>query len=495
MYSIVFAILVSANLTAAFFRLPCASPILVERADPVVNPGQVSGHVHTIMGGNGFGFQMDYASTQKSTCSSCSVVQDMSNYWTPSVYYRAKNKTFTAVQQTGGALIYYLQRKDPNDPSSINLSAFPEGFRMIAGNPTLRSYRDVVEQNAINWACIGTDDATTPHFPKKNCPSGLRMQVFFPSCWNGKDVDSPDHKSHVAYPSGLDHGICPPGFPKRFISIFYEVLWATPEFSDMWYGDDQPFVLSNGDPTGYGLHGDFVNGWNVTTLQLAIDKCNIESGVIEECPYFDFISNEVAQSCRVPNSINEQIFGTMDKLPGCNPVQAGPENAKPPPASSCDAPHTIEKPRFSFTDMTESKHFAYTGCGLDPGGQPRTLQGASMENDMMTVESCIDFCIGKGFNIAGVEYSTQCFCDNSLFEAKARAPVSGLLRNCAMPCSGNNKEVCGGGGLISLYQKCAPNDCKNVNLVYINGTGGSNSGQTAAGTAAGNPIKLPQNGH
>ena len=34
----------------AFFRLPCADPLVVERADPIVNPGAVAGHVHTIMG-------------------------------------------------------------------------------------------------------------------------------------------------------------------------------------------------------------------------------------------------------------------------------------------------------------------------------------------------------------------------------------------------------------------------------------------------------------
>lgn len=77
--------------TAAFFRLPCGAPIVVQRADPIVNPGALSGHVHTIMGGNGFGFEMDYKSTQKSTCSSCIVTQDMSNYWVPTLYYKVSN--------------------------------------------------------------------------------------------------------------------------------------------------------------------------------------------------------------------------------------------------------------------------------------------------------------------------------------------------------------------------------------------------------------------
>ena len=45
------------TLTSAFFRLPCTAPLVVQRADPIVNPGALSGHSHTIMGGNGFGFE------------------------------------------------------------------------------------------------------------------------------------------------------------------------------------------------------------------------------------------------------------------------------------------------------------------------------------------------------------------------------------------------------------------------------------------------------
>lgn len=63
---------------------------------------------NTVIGGNGFGFDMNYASTQASTCSSCRVMKDMSNYWTPTLYHKNDNGTFTSVPQIGGGLIYYL---------------------------------------------------------------------------------------------------------------------------------------------------------------------------------------------------------------------------------------------------------------------------------------------------------------------------------------------------------------------------------------------------
>ena len=37
----------------AFWRLPCAKPVLNARADPIVAPGMASSHSHTIMGSSG----------------------------------------------------------------------------------------------------------------------------------------------------------------------------------------------------------------------------------------------------------------------------------------------------------------------------------------------------------------------------------------------------------------------------------------------------------
>jgi hypothetical protein len=145
----------------------------------------------------------------------------------------------------------FSQRQDERDPEySKGLLAFPEGFRMLAGNPLLRNYTDTLEQQAISFACLGVSGPETPHFPAQNCPQGLRTQVFFPSCWDGVNFDSPDHKSHMAYPSGYNSGFCPTSHPKRFVSLFYEITWDTADFADMWYDGHQPFVLSSGDSTG-----------------------------------------------------------------------------------------------------------------------------------------------------------------------------------------------------------------------------------------------------
>ena len=92
---------------AAFFKVPCTSPVVVERADPVISPGKVSSHAHTVMGGNGFGFSMNYAQARAASCSTCKAKGDNSNYWVPSLYFQASNGSFISVRQNGGMLVYY----------------------------------------------------------------------------------------------------------------------------------------------------------------------------------------------------------------------------------------------------------------------------------------------------------------------------------------------------------------------------------------------------
>lgn len=64
-----------------------------------------------------------------------------------------------------------------------------------------------LQQKALGFNCLNYGGTPEPslgrhYLPDKsfidaNCPDGLRLELMFPSCWNGKDTDSPDHRSHV----------------------------------------------------------------------------------------------------------------------------------------------------------------------------------------------------------------------------------------------------------------------------------------------------------
>ncbi|KAH8203824.1 hypothetical protein TruAng_002001 [Truncatella angustata] len=428
----------------AFWRLPCSSPVMVERADPIMDPGVVSTHAHTVMGSNLFNFSMTYVNTQTATCSTCKIKQDQSSYWVPTLYYHAENGFLRTAESACVLTLIVRQRQDEKDPEfNQGLIPFPKDFRMIAGNPMNRNLSNSIEQSAVSFVCLGITEPATPELPRHNCPNGLRTQLIFPSCWNGKDLDTSDHKSHMAYPTGTDSGACPSTHPKRFITIFYEVTWDVDDFKDSWYDNKQPFVFSHGDPDGYGYHGDFLNGWDVDVLQKAITVCTDDSGAIEKCGVFDLRTDEDMAACKVLPRVKEDVAdGVLAALPGCNPIQAGPEEAAL--YQNCGAVNEIGNPVLPFTDMSQTLKWGYIGCVKDPAGQSRTLDGAQQDKPDMTVDACIKYCDDAGYTYSGLEYKTQCFCGNSI--AAERMPANGTMGRREYNCGGNAKQICGGYG-------------------------------------------------
>ena len=78
----------------------------------------------------------------------------------------------------------------------------------------------------LRWSCSGSPDLASRHYPL--CPTGEdTVRIFdFPSCWDGRSVDSPNHRSHLGYPDGA--GFCPPGtFPVPQLHL--EVAYAVPD--------------------------------------------------------------------------------------------------------------------------------------------------------------------------------------------------------------------------------------------------------------------------
>ncbi|KAM3075161.1 hypothetical protein ACMFMF_005840 [Clarireedia jacksonii] len=94
--------------------------------------------------------------------------------------------------------------------------------------------------------------------------------------------------------------------------------------------------------------------------------------------------------------------------------------------------------------------WASQGCYLDVG---RTLtDGQYIDNVNMTDESCISYCSSKSLNYAGTEYSSECYCGNTLTIGAGPAPAS----DCEMPCVGNSSEPCGGPNRLNLFWNGKP---------------------------------------
>jgi hypothetical protein len=314
----------------AFFRLPCAKPVVNGMIDPIVAPGKANAHAHTIMGANGISLTSTYDDMRASDCSTCKVMADKSAYWIPSLHYQFPNGSFQMVDH-GGMLVYYLQRGGANE----TIKAFPPGLRMLTGSPFTRNNTGSDESKAINWNCIDYSNNNnypeTPGMDHTVCANGLRAQVFFPSCWDGVNLDSADHKSHMAYPDGINNGVCPKSHPVHLISIFYEVYFSVDPFNKL--NDGGNFVLSTGDRTGYSLHGDFLNGWDQGILQQAVDQCTNDSGVLEDCTVFTsqnlLYTDAQTNACLAKDPVGVPVDGLLPNLPGCIAIQNGPQQAVP----------------------------------------------------------------------------------------------------------------------------------------------------------------------
>ncbi|KAF2140371.1 uncharacterized protein K452DRAFT_230488 [Aplosporella prunicola CBS 121167] len=331
----------------AFWRMPCRGRTGLARIDPIVDPGKVSSHSHSIQGSSNFAMDVTSAELRNGDCTSCQVTQDKSAYWTPPLYFQYTNGTTVIVPQMGGMLAYYLLYGD-------DVKAFPENFRMLAGDPYQRNFtlpvpdpakpwtgedktQKALAQKAIGFNCLHYDvnppeGTLYRHFlPDKqfldeNCHDGVRVELMFPSCWNGKDTDSDDHQSHMRYPDQTITGTCPEGFETRVVSLMYETIWATETFK----GVDGQFVFSNGDPTGYGYHGDFITGWDHDFLQNAVNTCTSSTGLIEDCPLFNIQTEAECEECKfeVPDSLkDEDCAGPAPSICGNPAIQSGPARA------------------------------------------------------------------------------------------------------------------------------------------------------------------------
>lgn len=99
----------------------------------------------------------------------------------------------------------------------------------------------------------------------------------------------------------------------------------------------------------------------------------------------------------------------------------------------------------SVTDLPSG--WSYSGCWID-GAEGRVLTNQQPDNQNLTVESCIVTCSNLNYNVAGMEYSSECFCGNYIENGGALAPSPA---DCDMTCSGNGKETCGAGNRLSIY--------------------------------------------
>lgn len=275
--------------------------------DPIVVPGQPGmAHLHRFYGNKGvdaFTTVESLYSNPESSCQGNTV--NGSSYWIPALLAPSYDEVsgerlldpdgepaWEVVSAVVGdndvahEVFYYSAGVD--DLESIQ--SIPPGLRMIAGDASTTPEDAPQSTAVVRWHCQSweSSDGANPHFsasiPECVEPDRLRMDVFFPNCWNGVDLDSDDHKRHMAYPinDGSPAGThCPDSHPIPLLRPSYHYAYPVlPGNSDPetlssrgWRLASDPYEVTVDTPGGLSLHGDWFNAWHPEVLQAALDSC------------------------------------------------------------------------------------------------------------------------------------------------------------------------------------------------------------------------------
>jgi hypothetical protein len=157
--------------------------------------------------------------------------------------------------------VYY--RTGLHEPASVQV--FPPGFRVVAGDPTATSAQGA---RTTFWHCRGllgpeAGPESTPAVTPPACPADapLTLHVRFPECWDGASLDSPDHRSHVAYGR---LGRCPASHPSVLPSLTLIAHYPI-------VGEPGTITLASGSV--YSGHADFFNAWDQSVLTRSVREC------------------------------------------------------------------------------------------------------------------------------------------------------------------------------------------------------------------------------
>ncbi|KUN79351.1 hypothetical protein AQJ66_28700 [Streptomyces bungoensis] len=248
----------------------------------IVAPGVSNGahHFHDYVGNqsnNAFASDGDLAKAD----TSCVDKGDRSTYYWPVLRLQNGKQERDAGAPGGGTEGNAGQIVTPKqvtltfvgNPRS-KVTEMPRLLRIITGDA--KAFVNGPANANASWSCTGYEDRQLKDkYPL--CPSGSDVvRTFrFQSCWDGRNTDSANHRTHVAF-AGPD-GSCPEGFraiPQLVQRIVYDV--PAPSIEDG--GRTVPLFAVDSFPEQLHKpvtdHGDFINVFDESLMRHMVDCIN-----------------------------------------------------------------------------------------------------------------------------------------------------------------------------------------------------------------------------
>jgi hypothetical protein len=248
-----------------------------------VFPGQPGkSHLHLFFGNTGVDANSTAASLFSSGNSTCrGGTINRSSYWVPALIDTRTGVPLAPLFESN----FYYKTGTAVAPSA--LAELPVGLRMIAGDA---KGTPANPSTGALYSCVWpTGNSNWSNSIQRDCPGGsgawLIVGVDFPQCWDGVNLDSPDHKSHMAQPVGggpdgrdfaNNHMVCPATHPVALPAIAYQILYAVPKTGDTAFWRLASDNYDASQPAGFSGHGDYFMAWKPEIVKTWTQRCDRE---------------------------------------------------------------------------------------------------------------------------------------------------------------------------------------------------------------------------
>lgn len=259
------------------FRFIC-NPSHLAYADPIVYPNDPSkSHLHQFFGNTLTDENSTYQSLRTTGDSSCNNKLNRSAYWIPAMH-DGQGKIVLPDRLT----IYY--KREPDNAEICTREAgkgcikLPRGLRYVFGfdmaNPTAKTY--------AHFNCQGKG-AKSGNYKNlvaliEECPDNEEIGaiVSAPNCWDGVNLDSPNHRDHMAYTArdrNSGQPSCPASHP-WLVPTFTVSAWYTSDQNvASWYFDSDRMPGMPERPAGSTFHSDWFGAWDDDVMDKWTSNC------------------------------------------------------------------------------------------------------------------------------------------------------------------------------------------------------------------------------
>jgi len=164
--------------------------------DPMVSPGGVADHFHAEFGAVNWSATSTTADMLNGP-TRCFLPGNHAAYWVSC--FTAADGTHICPTSASG----YYGAFGAADTEQVE--PFPVGLRFLVGDSKSTTLQS---SSVVFWRCDAAGNPTLSA-PPQTCPAGVGVSLAFngPKYWNGVDLDSPNHRSHMSYVKDATHQI------------------------------------------------------------------------------------------------------------------------------------------------------------------------------------------------------------------------------------------------------------------------------------------------